>query len=90
MLKGGSQAVRQQRITRWFFHCLNFYHSVSVYFVRINSVLDTFQTQLRRLFSTINFSVLTSIKSCLCTLSTIPTIRTIKINILLILGGVVS
>jgi len=90
MLKNSSQAASLQRITRLFFHYLNFRCLVNVYFMRTSSALSTYQSQVRRLFSTTIFGIITSIKDNLYTLSTIPTIRTIKLNILLILGGVYS
>jgi hypothetical protein len=90
MLKNSEQAVGQQRITGSFFHCLNFNYLMSVYLMRTSPVLITSLAQVRRLFSTANLVLFTSKYSRLYTLSTIPTIRTIKLNILLIIEGVYS
>jgi len=68
-----------------FVHCPSYLFTKLVYIVCTNAFSNTVSSQLSRLFSTINFGYLTSKNNGFYTLSTIPTIKTIKFNTLLLI-----
>ena len=79
------RGVFNKRLNTRFIHCPNYLFTKLVYIMCRNIFSNTANSLFNRLFSTINFNHLTSKKSGFYTLSTRPTIRTIKLNTLLLI-----
>jgi hypothetical protein len=85
MPKFSGRGVLSRCLKSRFIHCPNYLFTKLVYSMCKNNFSNTAKSLFSRLFSTSNFSYLTSSNNGFYTLSTVLTIKTIKLNTLLLI-----